>query len=90
MLIHEISSFKQFLEIVETDEKRNGQTNCGPQGVASTYPIPKSKHVFLVDTEFLDFCIIRRQSDKVLGNRRILKEFVILNTLIDSSHFSLN
>jgi hypothetical protein len=68
VLVHGVSSVEHLLEVVETDRQTDGKTDSGPKRVSSSNPIPKGKHVGLVDTEFGDSIGVGGKSDKVLGD----------------------
>ena len=68
VLVHGVSTVEHLLEVVEADGQTDGKTDCGPERVSSSNPIPESKHVGLVDTEFGDGIGVGGESDKVLGD----------------------
>ena len=73
MLVHVMSAVKQLFKVIETNRQRNRQADSRPQGVTSSDPIPETEHIFLVNTEFLDFLIVCRQCHEMLGNSGVLK-----------------
>jgi hypothetical protein len=68
VLVHGVGTVQHLLEVVESDRKTDGETDGGPKRVSTTDPIPESKHVGLVDTEFCDGVGVGGESDKVLGD----------------------
>ena len=54
MLIDDVATLKEFHEVVVTDVNGDGETNRGPERVASPNPVPKLKHVLGIDAECAD------------------------------------
>mmetsp|Transcript_33483 Transcript_33483/g.81083 ORF Transcript_33483/g.81083 Transcript_33483/m.81083 type:complete len:339 (-) Transcript_33483:241-1257(-) len=85
VLIHGVSTGVHFHPVVKTNGKGNGGSNGRPQGISSSDPIPESKHVVGIDTEFGNGLGVGRQSSKVLGNGRSITLEGIQDPLLGSS-----
>ena len=68
VFVRKVCSFQQFLKILKTNVKSDGHANGGPQRVTAAHPIPKAKHVILVNPKRHTFFFIGRQRHKMLGN----------------------
>ena len=72
VLVHGMGTSKELVEVVEANVEGNTQTNGTPDTVTSTNPVREAKHVLLVNTKLGNFCLVGRESDKVLGNVLLL------------------
>ena len=72
MLVHLVSTLQQFLESVEADADGYREADGGPEGVASAHPVPETEHVGGIDSELLDFSLIRRKGHEVLGHMGVV------------------
>lgn len=68
MIIHVVRTIKQLLKVLKANRQANRKSNGGPQGVASTHPIPEAKHVCAIDAKGGYLLLVGRKSHKVLGN----------------------
>jgi len=64
--IHHVSTSKEFLEVVKANVDGDAKANSGPEGVASSDPVPELEHVRSVDTELRDCFRVGRKSYEVL------------------------
>lgn len=65
MLVHGLSTGKEFVEVVKPNIQGNAQANRTPDAVPATYPACEAEHVLLVDTKFGDFLLIGGEGDEV-------------------------
>ena len=68
MLIHFVSTLVELHVVVETDAESNGETDCRPQGVTATDPVPEFEHVGGVNTEGRHGFGVGGQGHEVLGD----------------------
>ena len=71
MLIHFTEAFEQFTKAGRSDRQHGRESDGGIHRVSSTDPIPEPEHVGRIDPERRDFVSIRRNGNKVLGDRFI-------------------
>mmetsp|Transcript_16392 Transcript_16392/g.37595 ORF Transcript_16392/g.37595 Transcript_16392/m.37595 type:complete len:276 (+) Transcript_16392:412-1239(+) len=69
VVVHGVGTGVHLHPVVETDRQSDRGSDGTPQGVSSTDPVPESKHVVGIDSEFRNTGAIRREGRKVLGNR---------------------
>lgn len=81
VVIHFMSTAKQFMEVVKTNVDGNRQTDGRPERVTSTNPVPETEHVLGIDTKGRYLLLIGRESNKVLSYVSLL----IINTNISHS-----
>ena len=68
MLIHFVSTLVELHVVLEADAESNGKTDCGPQRVTATHPVPEFEHIGGVDTEGRNSFGVGGQSHEVLGD----------------------
>lgn len=68
VLIHAVSTPKELLEVIVSDNESDRQSDGAPKGVTSTDPVPELEHVLLRNTECGDGLGVRAEGDEVLGD----------------------
>ena len=68
VLVHGMGTAEELVEVVEANVKGDAETNGAPDGVATANPALEAKHVLGVDAKLGDLGLVRRQSNKVLGD----------------------
>lgn len=68
MLVHGLSTGKEFVEVIKPDIQGNTQANRTPDAVPATYPASEAEHILLIDTKFGDFLLIGGEGDEVFCN----------------------
>ena len=68
MLIHFVGALVELHVVVETDAEGDGETDCRPQGVTATHPVPEFEHVGGVNTESRNSFGVGGESHEVLGD----------------------
>ena len=72
VLVHTMRTLEELLEVIEADDKRDGETNRGPEGVAAADPVPERKHVLLGDAKLGDLGGVGGERDEVLRDVRLV------------------
>jgi hypothetical protein len=75
MLVHVMSTLQELGKVFIADVDGDGETNGGPEGVATAYPVPEFEHVFGADAECGDGFGVGGESDEVLGDMGGLKGY---------------
>lgn len=81
VVIHFMSTAKQFMEVVKANVDGNRQADGRPERVTSTNPVPETEHVLGIDTKGRYLLLIGREGNKVLSYVSLL----IINTNISHS-----
>jgi hypothetical protein len=68
MLIHFITTTKKLFKVIITNGDGNGQTNGGPEGITTTYPVPELEHVFGINTETSDLLGVGGEGNEMFGD----------------------
>jgi len=68
MLIHSMSTRQKFIKVLVSNVDGHTQSNSRPNGISSSNPALKSKHVLGIDTELCDLGFVGGKSDEMLGN----------------------
>ena len=60
---------KKLFEILESDRKRDTQTNRAPKGITSADPVPEFEHVLRIYAKLFDGVAVCRKRDEMLRDR---------------------
>jgi len=66
--VHCMSTAQKLMEVFVSNMKCYTEANCRPNRVSASNPALKSKHVFGINTEFGNFCLVGRERDEVFSN----------------------
>lgn len=54
MNIHRMGTCQKFREMVVADSQYDRQADSGPDGIATTYPVPEGEQVVMMNAEFFN------------------------------------
>lgn len=80
VLVHSLGTSQELVEVVVTNVQSDRQANGTPDGVTTTNPRFKSKHVLGINAKLGDLSLVGRKGDEVLGN-----VFIFLSSLEEPS-----
>ena len=76
VFIHRMKAFQHLFEIIKTNIQSNRQPDSGSQRITPADPIPKTKHISRINTEFDHVFFISRKRDKMQFDMLFILRFL--------------